>query len=153
MKLDMLLLADAATVTPDGKLFIHGGGITRIDATALPWTQPQLFIAARLLVEDDDYQRSHRLELAVTSPSGARLVPPAPLEVPRPPMPPEDSMGEERFMQMALGLASLTFSERGPYRFELWVNGELLRSLPLMVEGPEPGDTAPDVSGGAQASA
>lgn len=128
----MLILADAATATPDGKLFIHGGGITRITAATLPWVQPQIALVARFLMEDADFEQSHELQLSIADPSGALLVPPVPIEFPQPTVP-DVQEGEERFMQIALGLASLTFTTEGLYEVELRMDGEVVRSLPLAV--------------------
>lgn len=132
MRLDLMLLADAATASPDGKLFIHGGGVTRITAPVLPWTQPQLVLVARFLVEPDAYNRPHELQVSVTDPEGAIVVPPAQLPVTPQPQP-EHIQGEELYMNMALGMASLSFTREGAYRFELRLDGKLVRALPLVV--------------------
>lgn len=133
MRLDFMLLADAATASPDGKLFIHGGGVSRIMAPMLPWTQPQIVLVARFeMDQDDDYETPHELQVSATDPDGAVLVPPSRLGVPPQPRP-ESIEGEERYMNMALGLASLMFGREGVYRFELRLDGELVRSLPLVV--------------------
>lgn len=145
MRLDMAILADAATAPPDGKLYIHGGGITRITAPVLPWTQPQLAIVARFLVESGDEHESHALEVTLASPQGQNIFPPAAIEIPTHEFPGPPLEGEERFMQMALAIAALTFAVEGVYRINLTLDGEHIRSLPLAVVGtPAQGPPAPD---------
>lgn len=134
MRLDFMLLADAATATPDGKLFIHGGGVSRLNPPSLPWTQPQLGLVARFVMDLDDYGRPHEIQLSAAAPSGTLLIPPAQLPVEPAPRPDTTAGDEEEvYMNMALGLASLTFGEEGVYRFDLRLDGELVRSLPLAV--------------------
>jgi hypothetical protein len=142
MQLDTFMLADAATGTPDGKLFIHGGGITRINPPVLPWTQPQLAIVARLLMDPDDWDATHELQLLVLDPDGALVMPPAPIPVTAPPRP-QAAEGEEQYVQLALGLASPTFAREGTYRVELRLGERLLRSLPLSVVAVRPEPPAP----------
>lgn len=137
MELDTLLVADAAAATPDGKLFIHGGGITRISAPMIPWTQPQLAVVARLRMNEEDWGRVHELQITVVDPNGAFIMPPAPISVPAPPRPPAPE-GEEQYVQLALGLASPTFASEGIYRLELRLGEHVLRSLPLSVVAVRP---------------
>lgn len=132
MRLDLMMLADAATAGPEGKLFIHGGGISRISAPMLPWTQPHLGLVARFEMDADDYDRPHEFQLAVTGPGNAVMVPPAQLPIP-PQHRPDAAEGEELYMNIALGLATLTFTQEGVYRFELRMDGTVARSLPLAV--------------------
>lgn len=51
MILESLLLADNAAAA-GGKLYVHGGGITRITPPTLPWVQPLLTVVLRLLADD-----------------------------------------------------------------------------------------------------
>jgi len=137
MKLDMAMLSDAATALPDGKLYIHGGGVTRITATVLPWTQPQLAIVARFLLEEGDEDESHMLGLTFTNPQGHNMLPETSIEV-APQEQPAAVEGEERFLQLALNIAALTFTADGVYHVGLSLNGETVRSLPIAVIGVAP---------------
>jgi hypothetical protein len=132
MQLDTFMLADAATGAPDGKLYIHGGGITRIAAPEIPWTQPQLAIVTRLLMAPEDWGQTHRLQVLLLAPDRTPLMPTANVEIPAPSQLPA-AEGQEQYMQLTLGFASPTFLEEGLYTVELHVNDELLRSMPLPV--------------------
>jgi hypothetical protein len=132
MELDTFMLADAATGTPDGKLFIHGGGITRITPPIIPWTHPQLAIVARLRMAAEDWDQVHELQLSLLDPGGALITPSAPITIPAPPRPPH-AEGEEQYVQLALGIASPTFAVEGLYRVELRRGDDVLRSFPLPV--------------------
>jgi hypothetical protein len=137
MELDTFMLADAATGTPDGKLFIHGGGITRITPPIIPWTQPQLAIVARLRMGPEDWDQEHELQLSLLDPDGALIMPPAPVTV-EAPQRPDAAEGEEHYVQLAIGLASPTFAREGLYKVELRLGEKLLRSLPLRVVAVRP---------------
>lgn len=131
MRLEAFLLADAATATPDGKLYIHGGGITRLTAAVLPLVS-QLALVVRLAVDVDDFKQEHTFSFSLADPDGGIVVPPVPLKVAaqEPPKLPE---GEERFLQLAIGLGPVTFSRAGLYRLKLTVNNRTLRSMNLPV--------------------
>lgn len=135
MILDTLLLADAATATPDGKLFIHGGGITQLNPPALPWVQPLITVVVRLRMEEDDWDQPHQMQLEVSNPSGTPIMPPSPINVEATPQP-EATEGEDQFLQMALAIANPIFTEEGLYRFDLTIDGELARSMPVAVKAP-----------------
>lgn len=142
MQLDAFMLADAAA-TFEGKLYIHGGGFTRINAPAIPWVQPQLSIVIRLQVEDD-WKPDNELGLRLFDPDGASVLPPIVIPLPSEP-PPAVPAGEEAYIQMVLGLGPIQFAQEGVYRFEVKLGEDVLRSMrfpvvALSVEDlPEPG--------------
>src|SRR5262245_50313329 len=98
MRLDTCLLADAATTTPDGKVFIHGGGITRLTPPTLPWTHPMLALVLRFELEEDDPGTSHQISLGLNSPAGEEMLTPAP-ELDVHPTPTKAVEGEESYLQ------------------------------------------------------
>ncbi len=68
------LVADAVTFGPDGKAFIHGGGIGKIFATDFPWTQPQLAVYVTLVPEEgDEPGPDHDLTVTFIAPGGEEL--------------------------------------------------------------------------------
>lgn len=136
MRLDTCLLADAATATPDGKLFIHGGGISRITPPVLPWTHPLLAVVLRFELEAGDADRTHELALALVSPKGDQMLSPVPtLEVP--PQRTRAVEGEESYLQAALQFATIPFASEGIYTLEVRVDGANVRSVPLAVVAPQ----------------
>jgi hypothetical protein len=130
MRIDTFLLADAASGA-GGKLFIHGGGISRVNAPAFPFVLPQLALAARFVLDEADYGQSHRFEALVRDPTNTQIFAMKPVEFEIPPPPSSHFEGEEHALQFALNMSPLTFEDAGIYRFELRVNGELVRAMPL----------------------
>ncbi len=130
MRLDSFLIADNATVA-DGKLYVHGGGITRINALSLPLAM-SLTVAVRLLVEEDEIGTTKRLTLAVTDPDGSSMLPPAPIDLPIERPGPDMLPDEEMLLQMTVGMA-LQFTRGGTYHFKLTIDEEVLRDLRLPV--------------------
>jgi hypothetical protein len=122
MRHDFLFLADAATGA-EGKLYIHGGGLSEIHPPKLPWMHPQIAVVFRLEVEADDAATDHSLELRVIGPHDEPITPEIKAELTheelsarkgRPPF----------FVQAALTLAPVPIHELGQHRIELWVDGE-----------------------------
>jgi hypothetical protein len=70
MKFDFAMLADAAQVV-EGKLYIQGGGLTRITAPSLPWMQP-FGLCMRLWPESPSETASgdHPFSVEITDPNG-----------------------------------------------------------------------------------
>lgn len=132
MRLDTCLLADAATGTPDGKLFIHGGGISRLTPPTLPWTHPMLALVLRFELASDDADRTHEIEVALVSPQGDQMLSPSPkIEVPRQHL--NAVEGEELYLQAALQLGGITFASEGIYSMDVRLDGKKVRSLRLAV--------------------
>lgn len=130
MRLDVCLLAEAAAGY-DGKLFVHGGGVTRIVAPIIPWTHPQLALVVRLELEDGDTQQEHELAVQIEDPSGDPIVPRAtfPIQV-------GEFLGVEgegAYVNFALTISPLTFGRAGLHRFLIEVNGDPVRTLTLPV--------------------
>lgn len=132
MKLDLFAVAEAA-VAVEGKLYIHGAGVTRIDAPILPWTHPQIAIVVRLVVEGSkDYEIEHELALTVCAPDDEPLIPrwAAPVTVHESLLAAE---GEQRAINFALTLSPLTFFRSGIHRVDFELNGTMVRQFELPV--------------------
>jgi hypothetical protein len=132
MRLDTFLLADAASAPPDGKIYVHGGGITRIDAPMLPFTL-QLGIVIRLVVSEDELREAHHFSLAFTDRAGAPVHPT--MQIKSEPLPHIDALaeGEERIAQLALNVGGLTFRHEGPCTIEFAADGVPLKTMTLAV--------------------
>jgi hypothetical protein len=89
LRLETFLLADHAVATSDGKLYIHGGGITRINAPIIPVALPFLSIVLRFRVMLADVGE-HTLLIGFQNPQKAQLLPTeqakfwSPLQMPMP---------------------------------------------------------------------
>ncbi len=76
MQLDAFILADAVATPGDGKFYVHGGGVSRIEAANLP-AQIQLGVLIQLGgIKDDDVGVDHRLRLTLFGPTGLPNVEP-----------------------------------------------------------------------------
>lgn len=137
MRLDAFILADAASTPGDDKFYIHGGGLSRFVVPQLPFP---LGVAAfiRFEVDGSDICEPHDFRVAVLGPIGPNIRPidfrSRPLEEPSPPL----LEGEQRFMQIALELPLMVVRE-GLYRVDLYVDVELVRSIPVPLVLHQPG--------------
>jgi hypothetical protein len=130
VRLDTFMLADSVAAF-NGQLYIHGGGITRINAPSLPWVQPQLAFVARIQVDPGEVIGPH-LTVTTFLPNGEQDGDALTFALPDYP-PPERTPGEETFIQAAVNPGNFLFEQEGVYRFELRVGDELLRDLHLPV--------------------
>lgn len=132
MRLDTFLLADAATASPDGKLYIHGGGLTTIRAPVVP-LGVALAVAIRLQVDEDELRGTHELQLSMSAPDGSEVWPTQRLRFG--PLAHLETIadGEERYIQLALSFGAVTFATHGIYRLVLVVDGETLRDMSVPV--------------------
>jgi len=131
MQLDSFLLADNV-IAAEGKLYIHGGGITRINAPAVPIVVPQLMIIVRLLLDPEEVNQAHELQLELADPAGRPVILAPPSRIPAP----GDAgaaTGEEQFLQLILGLAGILLETVVIYRLTVSIDGEVLRALSLPV--------------------
>jgi hypothetical protein len=135
MRLDAFLLADAVSAPPDGKLYIHGAGLTVVRAPAFPFSTP-LGIAIRMLVGERELERPHEFTLSFRDPEGRDIHPVTSFKT-EPTQATRLEEGEEQFLQVALNFGGLTFFQPGVYEIELRGDGEQLRltTLPLVLLG------------------
>lgn len=131
MELDALVLAEAVTITDEGKFFIHGGGFTRFDVPRLPAPIP-IDVLIRLRVEDGDLKKDQRLKLALMGPQGIPNVEPIEVLAIPPKKAPELVDGQEQFLQIALTLPGIAL-RAGLYHVEFRINGRLAKKVPLPV--------------------
>jgi hypothetical protein len=141
MRLNALLLADAVSAPPDGKFYIHGGGLTRLSVPVLPFAIPQLGVLVRLESGPEEIGKIHEFAFELVDPDGnpVAALPRFTAEVP-PPLPgmPEPEEGEQRFVVLGLNLAGITVGRRGLHQFRFLLDGEELGAIPLPVTVPTP---------------
>lgn len=133
MRLDAFLLADDASAA-EGKLYLHGAGITKITAPVLPWAMPRLAVVLRLQVEPSDLDNwtQEVVKLQMNGPDGRTVIPKT--EIPLPSEPPElPTEGEEYFLQLILNFEPLFLEKTGAHRLELSLGEHMLRSMSLPV--------------------
>jgi hypothetical protein len=132
VRLEAFMLADAAD-SYEGKLYIHGGGITRIQAPALPWLQPQLALVARFHTEPGEVPEGHTLEIRIIDPNGAVAAATGVLKMPAKSIE-KISEDEETYVQVILTMGPLPFAREGTHYIEMLLDGDEIRSFPLPVK-------------------
>jgi hypothetical protein len=141
MELDLFLAADAAA-SFEGKLYIHGGSITRLTPPFLPWAHPQLALVARFALEPKDYEAEQVLRFRLVRPDGQTGLD-ASSPVPSEPTP-QLLEGEQGFKIAVITVAGIVFDQEGLYRIEVDIDGEMAGSIPLPLGViPQPGFVAP----------
>lgn len=121
MRFDFALLADAAQVV-DGKLYVHGGGLTRLNAASLPWVQP-LSVCMRLGPDaHDDLSREWQFEVVVIGPEDNPIFAHrTPIRLQQPAI--AIAEGEQPGVLLALTLGALVVHAYGPHRVTLALDG------------------------------
>lgn len=142
MKLRVLLVADHASTDPSsGKLYVTGGGITRI-AAPLPTTLPFLTFLAQFLLEDADYGNTHSAQIRITGPDGEQVgdIPPAGMG----PFERAGEPGEEQTYTVGVTIGGIPVVSAGPYDFEIAVDGESVGVVRVLItEAPDDPALAP----------
>ncbi len=131
MILDFVLLADDAAAE-GRKLYIHGGGLRRIEAPVIP-VATHLAIAARFTAELAEAGDRHRLGTRLMGRRGEQIVafPDVPIVIP-----PRDELGEdweEISVATVLNFPAIVFFEEGWHTFRIDLDGEHLRDLRLRI--------------------
>ena len=143
MDLNFAFFADRASVPPDGKLYVLGGGFTGIGLAEIPG-RADLSVVAQFRFIAADVARKHVVELRLLDGDGRLLLPPASLQFQAEGVSPhpgdEITIPTVTVMQPTFGLAGL-------YAVEFWYEGRQLRSLPLRVFKVEMPQPAPPAAG------
>jgi hypothetical protein len=136
---DFVMLADAAA-SANRKLYIHGGGLRRIDAPALPFVCP-ISVVARFTADLDEAGDAHALKVRLISPADEVLFELGGLPVIVPKEPPEVGPDwEEISAAVTLGFAAVVFREEGWHVFSVELDDEPLADLRLRIVV-DPGQT------------
>jgi hypothetical protein len=128
--LNALFLADAVSAPPDGKFYIHGGGLTRLTVPVLPLSL-QIGVFVRLEVDESELGQTHEFRFALIDPDGAAVGALPQFEAPLAEAI-ELAESEQRFVVLAMNLG-ISVGREGPHRFEFFVDGERLGLVPLPV--------------------
>src|SRR5690242_6893273 len=136
VQVNLLVLCDAANVSREGKLNVLGE-FDSIHAAAFPLAYPTMVLVVR--VEGHATEAGeHQLRLRLLDEDGGDVVPA--LEGAFPLGPPPYPGAPIRSAPLILQLHGVRFNSPGHHSFELLVDGQHLRSLPLHVmAAPDPG--------------
>jgi hypothetical protein len=129
MRLGYAILADAAEVSPNGKISILGGEISTLALPQFPMLYARLSFVAKLQLEPDDYGRDHTFRLELVEPEEKRVVvgEPVPFNVPLGEDAPQNAL-------IAGNIPPLLFRMPGTYELQLFTDDQLVASLPLLVQ-------------------
>jgi len=133
MQVSLAVLADAANMTPEGKLNILGE-FNSILAVALPVRWPMMRLVLKIDARPEE-GRKHRLAVRAVDEKGNVIakIGDGTIDLGEPFRP-----GLSRRGQMIVEIEGATFPSYGTYRFEILVDGNTLGSVPLYVY--EPGE-------------
>ena len=145
MQIDYLVLADAATAA-DGKLYIHGAGWDRINASTFPVAHPMVAVAVRLRVPWNDTNQPHKVQLDIIDSDGSSILPAPPgppggeINVGRPPTIPN---GGDQVVPLAFNLIGTTFQRAGDYVVVFRIDGVDAARSPFSVVQVQPPSGTP----------
>lgn len=130
MTLDFAFTADAATVDGGGKLNVLGI-FDRIRVRELPARHRRLALVLRLSAVAAD-AGEHEMEIQLRDPDGESVVRlDGKIRTGRPPTGSPDGVVR---LPHVLNLDGITFKSEGVHHFEIGIDGELVSTLPLVVQ-------------------
>lgn len=138
MRLETFLLADHAAAAPDGKLYINGGGITRLAAPTIPFAVPLLSVILRFQTTESD-TGEHWILLRLQDPNGVDLLPADPSQMPE--VTTSGLKDEEHYVQIVMSFGGLPILNAGTYKFSVELDGKTVRevTLPVVLAGDSSG--------------
>ena len=111
--------ADHATVAPDGKIYVNGGGIGLLRFPAFPATLPTLGIAAIVQLPFHDTMQDHTLRVGLRGPTEEEL--PVQVEIRFRAAPSlEAQFGEAGLVPIGVTVPNVEFPTPGVYTLVLW---------------------------------
>jgi hypothetical protein len=129
-------LCDHATAPPDGKIYMHGGGVNQVLLPQLPgpirnlWLMIRLSIPWHMLGEPHTVRiRALDLDRKPVGPADPLIT--TPFELGKPP---GHRPGDESAINMCVELTGLSVEQAMTLRFHLTVDDEVIGSLPLKVQ-------------------
>jgi hypothetical protein len=131
----MFTLCDHASVPPDGKIYIHGGGVHQLYMAQIPGPLRTLFLVVRLSIPWHMLGEPHTVRVRAldldrkpVGPSDPLIT--TPFELGRPA---GHRPGDESAINICAELNGLTIQQPMTLRFHLLVDDETIGSLPLKV--------------------
>jgi hypothetical protein len=128
MRVDLALLADYAEVAQRGGKLIVCGIFDRITLADVEAVHPHMALALKLVCEPGEGAH-HHLSVRLVDPDGSEVMPSMEGDV--------DVKGEpdgEASVNLILDLNLVKFRSVGPHSFDVFLDGNLERQVPLTVE-------------------
>ena len=127
MRLILLLAADYANITGDGKLNVMG--IFRdINAHSFPARHSSMHLVIKLGAELGENNESRTLNVKLRDPDGDEIV-----SISGPVVFPEPASGRLPEVNAILELKDITFPKPGPYQFVVFVDKDYKGDLPIYI--------------------
>ena len=128
MHLQYVVLCDQVIIANDGKPSLIGV-LNDLQTTAIPVNVPRLAFAARILFTADETGKAHRVDVAITDPSGNEIGRPGgEISLPHAP-----SGVESIAVDLPLQFDLLELASAGRYTFLLHIDGAPLAAAQLTV--------------------
>lgn len=137
MEVEYAFLADAAATPPDNKLYILGGGIDNIQVGQAPLVHPALALVVKLKLHAMECDQQHHLRIELWDEDGQAIGPQVGGEfsATRSTMPSRPS-----FVQLVINFVGQHFPRFGSYTFNIAVDGQVLKVVPLYIDRIVTGD-------------
>src|SRR4030081_1708022 len=128
-------LCDHAAVPPDGKIYIHGGGVHQLYVPQIPGPLRTLYLVVRLsipwhMLGEPHTVTIHALDLDRKSISSSDPMITTPFELGKPA---GHRPGDESAINICAELNGLTIQQPMTIRFHLLIDDQLIASIPLKV--------------------
>ncbi len=138
-------LCDHASVPPDGKIYIHGGGVHQLFVPQIPGPLRTLFLMVRLSIPWHMLGEPHTVRIRALDLDRKPVGPADPLittpfELGRPA---GHRPGDESAINICAELNGLTIQQPMTLRFHLLVDDQTIGSLPLKVVQMPPSGVVP----------
>lgn len=130
MDLSFAFFADNATVPPDGKVYVLGGGFSALGLPTLPG-RVTFAVVAGFRFGGEDAGRTHLVELRFLDAEGKLVLPVATLQFQSAGVAPD---GDREVSVSTVTYLSPMFGEAGLYTVQFWAGDRSLASLRLTVE-------------------
>lgn len=131
MKLDLALIADHAIAHPDGRLYITGGGFTRIVADHVPHVHPHLSFVIRVSFDSAEINQASVIGVDAWGPHGRPFLQPIRWNLGW-----DSQVSEAHWVpavHASFSAQQVIFDVEGIYVFRVSVNGLSLGEVPLEV--------------------
>ncbi|MGO8685669.1 MAG: DUF6941 family protein [Candidatus Dormibacteria bacterium] len=139
MDMAFAFLADHATVPPDGKLYVLGGGINMLMLPELPG-RAVFDVVGGFRFNPTDTHSVHDVELRLNDADGKLVLPPATLRFQAAATVPP---GQDEVLISTVTHMAPMFGDRGRYRAEFWSEGRMLAWVGVSVSTQPPAAPAP----------
>jgi len=128
MEVSILLVADYANVTLDGKLNIMGV-FHNINALSFPAAHPEMHLITQLKAGPAEYERAFTLEIKLIDEDATETLVDESFDL----VVPRGTAGQSVYMNHLLRMVNVRFPKPGTYQFSVLVDRDEKDSIPIEV--------------------